>query len=176
MGWALLPCDAQARPLARPPSTPWVRYLALSGAEILGGGGFAGPPLAGTVEIGYFTLPGQQRQGHGRRTAAALLQLVHQADPGLAVIAHTRREAKPAAAPDAAGRPSQPGLAEADPPSADRCASARILRSLGFGPPRAAHDAELGPVWRWTLAAPGRHGQRQTLDAGQSGHERPHRP
>ena len=138
MGWALVPCDAQARPLPLPPSSPWVCYLTLAGTEWVGGGGFTGPPMAGRVEIGYFSLPDQQRRGHGRRTAAELLRIAHQADPTLTVIAHTQREVG-----------VSPGLSP----------SARILRSLGFGPPQAAHEAELGPVWRWTWAAPGRLGQ-----------------
>ena len=137
MGWALVPCDAQARPLALPPNSPWCRYLTLAGTEWVGGGGFAGPPVSGRVEIGYFSLPEQQRMGHGRRTAAELLRIAHQADPGLIVTAHTQREAG-----------ISPGLSP----------SARILRSLGFGPPRAAHERALGAVWRWTWTAPGRLG------------------
>ena len=138
MGWTLVPCDAQARPLALPPSSPWGRYLALAGTDLVGGGGFAGPPVAGRVEIGYFSLPDQQRRGHGRRTAAELLRIAHQADPSLTVIAHTKRQ------PDA---------------HPVRSPSARILRSLGFGSPRAAHDSALGAVWCWTWAAPERLGQ-----------------
>lgn len=156
MRWTLLPCDAQARPLLAPPGTPWGRYLALAGTELVGGGGFAGPPQRGTVEIGYFTLPSQQRRGYGRRTAAALLQLAQRADPRLTVIAQTRREAA-----------ASSGL----------CVSARILRSLGFAPPQAAQDAELGAVWRWTFAVPGPHRQSKSPDADPQrrtiGHARP---
>ena len=129
----LWPCDAQARPLAAAPPTPWTRYLAWADGQVVGGGGFTGPPRHGRVEIGYFTLPGQQRQGHGRRTANALLALVRAADAGLTVIAHTRHALLQ-------GRRNT-----------DAAASARILQSLGFGPPRPARNPRVGPVWRWTL-------------------------
>ena len=129
----LWPCDAQARPLAAAPPTPWTRYLAWADGQVVGGGGFTGPPRHGRVEIGYFTLPGQQRQGHGRRTANALLALARAADAGLTVIAHTRHA------------PLQGRC------NTDAAASACILQSLGFGPPRPARNPRVGPVWRWAL-------------------------
>ncbi len=129
MSWLLLPCDARARPLAQAPGTPWTGYLSLADGRLVGGGGFAALPRDGEVEIGYFTLPGWQRQGHGRRTAAALMDIARSADPRLTVVAHTARSA---------------------PTEADGSASARILRSLGFGAALPMQDAEAGPVWRWT--------------------------
>ncbi len=133
MAITLWPCDARGRPLAIAPPSPWTRYLAWADGQWVGGGGFAGPPRRGRVEIGYFTLPGQRRQGLGLGTASALLVLARAVDAGLTVIAHTRR-------PSVAGKPAT-GAA----------ASARILRGLGFGPPRAGRDTRVGPVWRWTL-------------------------
>jgi len=136
----LWPCDARGRPLAVAPPSPWTRYLAWADGQWVGGGGFAGPPRRGRVEIGYFTLPGQRRQGVGRRTAIALLALARAVDAGLTVIAHTRR-------------PPVPGNL-----ATDAAASARILQGLGFGPPRAGHNPRIGPVWRWALR-PTRPGQ-----------------
>jgi ribosomal-protein-alanine N-acetyltransferase len=127
----LLACDAQARPLLSAPGSPWTGYLCLADGRLVGGGGFAAPPQDGEVEIGYFTLPGWQRLGHGRRTAAALLAIARSADPGLTVIAHTLRSAGE---------------------TVDVSASARILWSLGFGVAATANDVHAGPVWRW--AAP----------------------
>ena len=114
---------------------------------MVGGGGFTGPPRQGRVEIGYFTLPGQQRQGHGRRTANALLALAWAADASLSVIAQTRH------APRQGRR------------NTDAAASARILLSLGFGPPRLARNPRVGPVWRWTLPPdrPDRQPQAPTI-------------
>ena len=129
----LWPCDAQARPLAAAPPTPWTRYLAWADGQVVGGGGFVGPPRRGRVEIGYFTLPSHQRQGHGRRIASTLLALAWAADAGLTVIAHTRHA------------PLQ------DRRNTDVAASARILQSLGFGPPRPGRDSPVGPEWRWAL-------------------------
>jgi RimJ/RimL family protein N-acetyltransferase len=138
MSLQLLPCDARAHPLPRPPSSPWTAYLSLADGRLVGGGGFAAAPRDGAVEIGYFTLPDSQCRGHGRRTAAALLAIARGADPGLTVLALTARSA---------GQ------------DVDASASARILRSLGFSPAQAVHDADAGPVWRWT-AAPTAHPPR----------------
>ena len=144
----LWPCDAQARPLAAAPPTPWTRYLAWADGQVVGGGGFTGPPRQGRVEIGYFTLPGQQRQGHGRRTASALLALAWAADASLTVIAHTRHAPRQ-------GRHNT-----------DAAASAHILLSLGFGPPRPARASRVGPVWRWALppTRPDRQPQAPTIN------------
>jgi RimJ/RimL family protein N-acetyltransferase len=128
MSLRLWPCDAAAQPLPVPPATPWTRYLAWADGRLVGGGGFTGPPTAGTVEIGYFTLPGARRQGHGRAIAAALMALARRADDQLRVRAHTARD---------------PGIEADDSPSA------HILRALGFACCGAVHDSEAGPAWRW---------------------------
>lgn len=146
-GW-LLPCDNQARlltgpsahpsahPSARPPArqhagppaNPWTRYLRFAQGHLVGGGGFAAAPRRGQVEIGYFTLPGWQQQGHGLAIAAALLAIARAADARLTVIATTMRQ--------------QGSAADASP-------SGRILQRLGFGPAVPARDADAGPVWHW---------------------------
>ncbi len=110
---------------------PWARYLSGVDGQWVGGGGFTDAPRDGEVEIGYFTLPNHQRQGHGRATAAALLAIAHHANPRLAVVATTLRS--PVETPES--------------PSA--IASARILSSLGFCRAGALIDADGTPVWRW---------------------------
>jgi RimJ/RimL family protein N-acetyltransferase len=137
----LWPCDPRGRPLAAAPPNPWTRYLAWADGQWVGGGGFTGPPRRGRVEIGYFTLPDQRRRGHGRGTASALLALARAVDCSLTIVAHTRRQPVPG------------------DPATDPAASAHILQSLGFGPPRAGRDPRVGPVWRWALR-PTRPGQR----------------
>ena len=95
-------------------------------AELVGWGGFKGPPGAdGTVEIGYEIAPA--RQGRGLATAAARAMVAEAfADPAVRrVIAHTLPEPN---------------------------ASNHILEKLGF---RFDGDVlERGtPVWRWALPA-----------------------
>ena len=138
-GW-LLPCDSQARLLvnapcgrhvsqnSRPHTTPWTGYLRFAHGQLVGGGGFAAAPVHGRVEIGYFTLPGWQRQGHGLATAAALLAVARAADARLTVTATTVRQAGTAA---------------------DASPSGRILQNLGFGPAVPAQDTDASPVWHW---------------------------
>ena len=155
MSLQLLPCDAQARPLAKA-GTPWTGYLSLADGRLVGGGGFAAAPRDGEVEIGYFTLPGWQRRGHGRRTAAALLAIARKTDSRLTVIAHTARSTTD---------------------EADDSASARILRSLGFGGALAMQDAEAGPVWRWTAPPDGAPDHEQEDALGHALHAHlPNRP
>jgi GNAT superfamily N-acetyltransferase len=156
----LWPCDAQARPMATAPPKPWTRYLAWADGQLLGGGGFTAPPRHGRVEIGYFTLPSQQRQGHGLRIARALLALAWAADPSLTVIAHTRRSAaRRGCNTDTRTRTrtrTRTGTRTRTHTDIDTDteSSASILQRLGFRPPRAGRDARVGPVWRWVLRPP----------------------
>ena len=135
MTLCLLPCDSAGQPLVLAPPTPWTPYLALTGGQWVGGGGFTGPPRDGAVELGYFTLAGCRRRGHGRAIAAALLKIARHADPRLSLLAHTARSPRGAAA------------------EAHAQASARILRSLGFEGLGPARDDEAGAVWRWARPA-----------------------
>jgi RimJ/RimL family protein N-acetyltransferase len=57
---------------AQPP--PYGPYAVLCGSELVGSGGFVGPPDAsGTVEIGYETAPAHRRLGYASEVAAALV-------------------------------------------------------------------------------------------------------
>jgi ribosomal-protein-alanine N-acetyltransferase len=102
-------------------------FVASGPEELVGWGGFKGPPAAGgTVEIGYEIAPA--RQGRGLATAAARAMVADAfADPAVRrVTAHTLPEPN---------------------------ASNHILEKLGF---RFDGDVlERGtPVWRWALARP----------------------
>lgn len=103
---------------------PWIGYLAVDGDEVVGGGGFVGPPDGNRVEIAYFTLPEHEGRGHARRTAAALVAIARAALPGIEVYAKTAPEDGPSPA---------------------------ILERLGFRRIGAAIDHEIGLAWAWLL-------------------------
>ena len=104
---------------------PWVGYLALDGATVVGAGGFVAPPEAGRVEIAYGSLAEHEGRGHATRTAAALIAIARAAQPGVEIYAKTLPEDGP---------------------------SPSILRRLGFGLIGTAIDHEVGLAWAWLLA------------------------
>jgi ribosomal-protein-alanine N-acetyltransferase len=103
---------------------PWIGYLALDGDEVVGGGAFVGPPQDGRVEIAYFTRPEHEGRGHAAKTAAALVAIAREAQPGLAISAKTAPEPGPSPA---------------------------ILTRLGFQRDGVAIDHEIGEAWAWLL-------------------------
>jgi RimJ/RimL family protein N-acetyltransferase len=113
---------------ASPGSAAWGARLFVSGTppELVGWGGFKGPPDGGVVEIGYEIA--ESRQGRGLATAAARAMVAEAlADERVVrVIAHT--------------------LAEPN-------ASNRVLGKVGFR--FDGDDREDGqPVWRYALTRP----------------------
>jgi RimJ/RimL family protein N-acetyltransferase len=116
--------------LAADPVSPWGSRLFVAGEppELVGWGGFKGPPREGVVEIGYEIAAA--RQGRGLATAAARAMVAEAfADPGVrTVIAHTLPE---------------------------RNASNRVLAKAGFV---FDGEREQGgaTVWRYALARPAR--------------------
>jgi [ribosomal protein S5]-alanine N-acetyltransferase len=46
---------------------PWLGYFALDGGVLIGTCGFKSQPVAGRVEIAYFTFPGFEGRGYARR-------------------------------------------------------------------------------------------------------------
>ncbi|WP_165825656.1 GNAT family N-acetyltransferase [Actinomycetospora cinnamomea] len=99
----------------------WFAHLVVEGDEVVGLGGFTGPPVDGQVEIGYSVAP--SRRGRGVATAAVGLWLAHATAAGLRrVVAHTRPE---------------------------ETASTTVLRRHGFLRDGEATDPEEGTVWRW---------------------------
>ena len=102
----------------------WATFVSGEPPELVGWGGFKGPPKHGVVELGYEIAA--SRRGRGLATAAARAMVSEAfADTRVtAVIAHTL---------------------------AERNASNRVLENVGFRYDREAHDdGEL--VWRFTLA------------------------
>jgi len=95
--------------------------------QLVGSGGFAAPPLARTVEIGYEVAP--EFRGHGFGTAAARA-LVERAVAGGEVdhvIAHTLPGPNP---------------------------STGVLVSLDFEHVEDQEDPEVGVVWEWRWTRP----------------------
>jgi [ribosomal protein S5]-alanine N-acetyltransferase len=94
--------------------------------ELVGWGGFKGPPRDGVVELGYEIA--ESRRERGLATAAVRAMVAEAfADDGVeAVIAHTR---------------------------AERNASNRVLQKVGFRFAGVARERDT-PVWRYSLARP----------------------
>jgi RimJ/RimL family protein N-acetyltransferase len=103
----------------------WSSHLIVDpdAAEVVGLGGYTGPPADGVVEIGYSVAPA--RRGRGHATAAARAWIVSaRARGAVRVIAHT--------------------LAEEGP-------STSVLHRCGFARTAQVEDPEEGPLWRWEL-------------------------
>ena len=110
----------------RPDGTKWGTRLFVTGEppELVGWGGFKGPPKEGIVELGYAIAP--DRRGRGLATAAteAMVAEAFAVPEVSAVIAHTLPE---------------------------RNASNRVLEKVGFHPDgEAAEDGER--VWRFRMS------------------------
>ena len=90
--------------------------------RLVGSGGFATPPVARTVEIGYEVAPAFRRRGFGVAAARALIEHAVASGEVDHVIAHTL-----------------PG------PNA----STGVLVSLGFEHVDDQDDSDVGAVWEW---------------------------
>ncbi|GAA4881922.1 GNAT family N-acetyltransferase [Actinomycetospora straminea] len=99
----------------------WFTHLVVDGTEVVGLGGFTGPPTDGEIEIGYSVAP--SRQGRGIATAA-VGQWLERAERGgvRRVRAHTLPQEN---------------------------ASTTVLRRHGFVLDGEATDPDEGTVWRW---------------------------
>lgn len=105
----------------RPPE--WGPHLFFVGGELVGNGGWKGPPVDGVAEIGYAVAP--SRQGLGIATAAVRHLLAQGSAEGVRqVIAHTLPVDS---------------------------ASTAVLRRCGFTMAGTVDDPDEGPVWRWEL-------------------------
>jgi RimJ/RimL family protein N-acetyltransferase len=104
---------------------PWVHgFVArdVETREIVGEGGFKGPPRDGVVEIAYGTRPEHQGKGYATETAAALVNFALAFPDVRLVLAHTL-----------------PGST----------ASQRVLEKCGFEHVGDVIDPEDGLVWRF---------------------------
>lgn len=101
----------------------WGPHLFFIEGVLVGNGGWKGPPVDGTAEIGYAVAPA--RQGCGIATAA-VRQLMEKgrADGLRKAIAHTLPVAS---------------------------ASTAVLRRCGFTMKATVDDPDEGPVWKWEL-------------------------
>jgi [ribosomal protein S5]-alanine N-acetyltransferase len=101
---------------------PWVSYVAVDDGRAVGGGAFVGPPRENRVEIAYFTLPEFEGLRYATRTAAELVAIARNSDPGIVISAFTLRESN---------------------------ASTKILQRLGLRLFGDAQDPDAGAVWEW---------------------------
>lgn len=107
------------------PSDRWGAYLIVDpvASTVVGLGGFKGPPVDGTVEVGYSVAPAHRGRGHARATVTAWIALA--AEAGVrTVLAHTL-------------------------PVTD--ASTAVLERCGFTRVGSVHDDEVGSLSRWQL-------------------------
>ncbi len=114
---------------ADPSRAAWGARLFLAGdpLELVGWGGFKGPPTDGVVEIGYEVAASRRRQGLAGAAVEAMLAEAFADERVSTVIAHTL---------------------------AERNASNRLLERAGFA--HDAEGEEDGEsVWRFRLARPG---------------------
>ena len=118
-----LPVTRDALRNGTPPEWWSQLFVDADANELVGFGGFKGPPVDGEVEIGYSVAP--SRRGRGYATQAARLMIERaRAEGCTSVSAHT--------------------LAEDNP-------STRLLRRVGMRRVAEVLDPEDGPIWRWEL-------------------------
>src|SRR5690606_22900475 len=107
---------------------PWTCYLALRDDTVVGSCAFKSPPVAGEIEIAYFTFPPFEGQGIATSMAKHLLELAQsQPNAPASITAQTLPELN---------------------------ASTKILTKLGFQRDGTAIDDEVGEVWAWRFNAP----------------------
>jgi RimJ/RimL family protein N-acetyltransferase len=108
---------------------PWVHgfHVLDDTGQLVGLGGFKGPPVRGMVEIAYAINPDQQRKGHATTAARALVEYAFQSPDVRTVRAHTLP---------------------------DGIASQKVLMKNGFLKTGEIDDPEDGLVWRFELAKP----------------------
>ena len=105
---------------------PWISYVAVDGSNVVGICGFTSPPVAGPIEIAYFTFPGFEGRGVATAMASGLLAMAAAADTGVAVTAHTL-------------------------PAGN--ASHRVLEKANFVEARHIDHPVDGPILMWVLAS-----------------------
>jgi RimJ/RimL family protein N-acetyltransferase len=115
-GWCTFTEQLRAAPVGE-----WGTRLFRADGELVGWGGFKGPPTDGAVEIGYEIAAARQGRGLATAAAWAMVAEAFEDDSVTAVIAHTL---------------------------AERNASNRVLEKLGFRfDAEAKEDGET--VWRF---------------------------
>lgn len=105
---------------------PWVGYFVIKDNQVVGTGGFTGPPQEGCVEIAYWTFKEFEGQGVASFTCQALVALATQTDPTLIITAKTKPENN---------------------------ASTKILQKNGFEFAGIVQDHEIGDAWLWKITS-----------------------
>lgn len=105
--------------------SPWIGYLALEDNNCVGACAFKGRPMAGDVEIAYFTFPGNEGRGIASGMAAELVKIACKHTPDLRIIAQTLPEENP---------------------------STSVLKKNGFTFEQELEHIEDGLVWQWRWA------------------------
>jgi RimJ/RimL family protein N-acetyltransferase len=130
-GWATFPeALRRTRDSLAADDTPWGPRLFLAGVppELVGWGGFKGPPRDGVVELGYEIAESHRDRGLATAAARAMVAEAFADDGVTTLIAHTLPEPN---------------------------ASTRVLEKVGFNFEAEARERDT-PVWRFALnrAAP----------------------
>ncbi len=102
--------------------TPWIGYFMLQANEVVGTGGFKGPPKDGKVEIAYGTLPEWEGKGIASKICAELTAIALNERADIRITARTLREEN---------------------------ASTRILKKNGYNFVGEVMDPDDGLVWEW---------------------------
>jgi [ribosomal protein S5]-alanine N-acetyltransferase len=116
-----------------PDENGWLVYFFYNDAgNLIGSGGYHGPPTDGSVEIGYEIAPVFRERGLGASAAAALIDRAFEDAAVDLVIAKTKPE---------------------------RSASVTILKNLHFTNTGPIYDSDYGDIqWRWVLPRDQRRG------------------
>lgn len=101
---------------------PWIGYYAQENGDLVGTGGFKGPPINGTTEIAYGTFEKYRKQGIGTTICEHLVDLSLKTDPSIKITARTLPEEN---------------------------FSTRILKNNNFIFMGTVNDPEDGEVWEW---------------------------
>ena len=111
------------------PDREWSMQFFIDSAtgRLLGSGGFAAPPVEGTVEIGYEVAPEFRGQGWGTASARAPVDRAVAGGEVDHVIAHTLPDPNP---------------------------STGVLVSLSFEHVADQEDPEVGTIWEWRWTQP----------------------
>jgi RimJ/RimL family protein N-acetyltransferase len=64
--------------LEQPDQAGWWLHYFVAGDELVGVGGFKGPPADGMVEVGYSVVPSRQRRGYATAAVAAMIEMARE--------------------------------------------------------------------------------------------------
>jgi len=103
---------------------PWIGYFVMKDEEVVGSGGFTGPPKDDQIEIAYYTFKGMEGLGVSSFSCQALVAIAKKTNRHLLITAKTVPESN---------------------------ISSKILAKNGFQFHSMVHDHEIGDAWLWTI-------------------------